>query len=95
MQEMLTAITRAVSPSISACEFTYREREAIDIARARDEHRAYQACLADLGVEVFVEAAGEAPRQFGIDEGRGGAHLLQFDFYYCKTPAFLKSPAFT
>src|SRR5207244_10198589 len=50
-------------------------------------------------------AAGEAPRQLGADEGRGGAHLLQFSFpnvgdrpggrSYCNTPAFLKSPALT
>ena len=50
---MLTAITRAVSPTIAACELTYRERETIDMARARDQHRAYEACLAELGVEVI------------------------------------------
>jgi dimethylargininase len=53
MQEMLTAITRAVSPTMAACELTYREREAIDIARAREQHRAYETCLAELGVEVI------------------------------------------
>jgi dimethylargininase len=57
MQEMLTAITRAVSPTIAACELTYREREAIDFARAREQHRAYEACLAELGVEVISLAA--------------------------------------
>ncbi|MCX6627437.1 MAG: arginine deiminase-related protein [Candidatus Solibacter sp.] len=54
---MLTAITRAVSPSISACELTWRPREAIDLARARGQHRAYEACLAELGVEVISLAA--------------------------------------
>jgi dimethylargininase len=54
---MLTAITRAVSPSMAACELTYREREAIDIARAREQHGAYEACLADLGVQVISLAA--------------------------------------
>jgi dimethylargininase len=54
---MLTAITRAVSPSMNACELTYREREAIDVARAREQHRAYEACLAELGVEVISLAA--------------------------------------
>src|ERR1039458_1753006 len=50
---MLTAITRAVSPTIAACQLTFREREAIDLALARDQHRAYEACLAELGVEVI------------------------------------------
>src|ERR1039457_607324 len=54
---MLTAITRGVSPSMEACELTYREREAIDIARAREQHRAYEACLSELGVEVISLAA--------------------------------------
>jgi dimethylargininase len=51
---MLTAITRAVSPSMEACELTYLEREPIDIARARQQHRAYEACLAELGVQVIA-----------------------------------------
>jgi dimethylargininase len=50
---MLTAITRAVSPTIGNCELTYLEREAIDIARARAQHRAYEACLRELGVHVI------------------------------------------
>jgi dimethylargininase len=50
---MLTAITRAVSPTIAACQLTFREREAIDIALAREQHRAYETCLAKLGVEVI------------------------------------------
>jgi dimethylargininase len=50
---MLTAITRAVSPTIAACELTFREREAIDLALAREQHRAYETCLAELGVEVI------------------------------------------
>src|SRR3978361_248528 len=50
---MLTAITRAVSPSMAACELTFRERETIDIARAREQHGAYEACLRELGVRVI------------------------------------------
>ena len=53
MADMLTAITRAVSPSMEACELTYLERVPIDIARARAQHRAYEACLAALGVRVI------------------------------------------
>jgi dimethylargininase len=56
-KRMLTAITRAVSPSMEACELTYREREPIDISRAREQHRAYEACLRELGVEVISLAA--------------------------------------
>ena len=50
---MLTAITRAVSPSMETCELTFLQREAIDIARAREQHGAYEACLVELGVEVI------------------------------------------
>ena len=50
---MLTAITRAVSPTIANCELTYLEREAIDLACAREQHRAYEACLAELDVRVI------------------------------------------
>ena len=49
MLEMLTAITRAVSPSMEACELTFLKREPIDIARAREQHRAYEACLRGIG----------------------------------------------
>jgi dimethylargininase len=38
---------------MAACELTYLEREAIDIARARRQHAAYEACLADLGLHVI------------------------------------------
>jgi dimethylargininase len=53
MQEMLTAITRAVSPSMDACELSFIAREKIDIARARQQHAAYEACLRELGVTVL------------------------------------------
>jgi dimethylargininase len=38
---------------MEACELTYRERETIDIAKAREQHRGYEACLRELGVEVI------------------------------------------
>ena len=69
MQEMLTAITRAVSPTIAACELTYREREFIDIARAREQHRAYETCLAELGVEVIsLPAEAEYPDAVFVED---------------------------
>ena len=46
------AITRAVSASISRCELTHAARTPIDVDRARQQHRAYETCLAALGCEV-------------------------------------------
>lgn len=43
------AITRAVSASINDCELTHMSRMPIDVARAREQHAAYEACLASLG----------------------------------------------
>ena len=48
----LTAITRAVSPSINQCELSFHTREPIDIGKAIEQHKAYQDCLAELGVEI-------------------------------------------
>lgn len=50
---MLTAITRAVSPSINRCELTFLDREPIDVARAGEQHRRYEDALRDLGVRVI------------------------------------------
>jgi dimethylargininase len=46
------AITRGVSATIDACELTHVTRTPIDVARARDEHAAYESALASLGCEV-------------------------------------------
>src|SRR5690348_8146252 len=51
---MLTAITRAVSPSMNRCELTYLERQEIDIDRAVAQHRRYRECLAELGINVIA-----------------------------------------
>jgi dimethylargininase len=50
---MLTAITRAVSPSINRCELTFLDRQPIDVARAVEQHRQYEQCLRELGVRVI------------------------------------------
>lgn len=50
---MLTAITRAVSPAIVRCELSFIERRPIDLARARQQHHAYEALLAKLGARVI------------------------------------------
>ena len=49
---MLIAITRAVSPAINRCELTHLERVPISFERAASQHRAYEALLRALGVEV-------------------------------------------
>ena len=49
---MLIAITRGVSAGVAACELTHLERQAIDLARAQAQHRAYEAALARLGCRV-------------------------------------------
>lgn len=46
------AITREISPELARCELEHLERRTIDIALARAQHRAYEACLADLGCTV-------------------------------------------
>jgi len=50
---MLTAVTRAVSPAIVHCELTFVPRQPIDLAKARDQHRAYEQLLEKLGTRVI------------------------------------------
>ena len=50
---MLTAITRAVSPGIVDCELTFVARQAIDFAKAEEQHRAYQTLLEKCGARVI------------------------------------------
>lgn len=46
------ALTREVSAGLADCELTHLERMAIDVARAREQHDAYEAVLRSLGCEV-------------------------------------------
>jgi len=50
---MLTALTRAVSRSLVACELTWLARQAIDIDLAIEQHKQYEKALAALGVRVI------------------------------------------
>lgn len=50
---MLTAITRAVSPAIARCELSFISRQPIDLAKARQQHHAYEKLLADLGARII------------------------------------------
>ena len=54
---MLIAITRAVSPTINRCELGFIERQEISLAKAGEQHRLYEACLAELGATVVSLAA--------------------------------------
>lgn len=60
---MLTAITRAVSSSFANCELTFLEREAIDLSKARSQHRAYQHALRQAGAKVI-----SLPEQPGLPD---------------------------
>src|ERR1700679_523667 len=50
---MLHALTRQVGSTFAACELTFFDRQPIDVARAMDQHRAYEACLRELGAKVI------------------------------------------
>jgi dimethylargininase len=66
---MLTAITRAVSASLSSCELTWLEREPIDVARATAEHHAYESCLSRLGARVIsLPALDEYPDAVFVED---------------------------
>lgn len=59
---MLTAITRAVSPTIGDCQLENLDRQPIDVEKAIAQHRAYEACLTDLGARVVsLPPAVECP----------------------------------
>lgn len=51
---MRTAITRRVSPAIARCELTFLHRQPIDLAKAQEQHRAYEALLEKLGMRVIA-----------------------------------------
>jgi len=46
------ALTREVSPRIAEAELTFLARQPIDVARAREQHRAYEAALVSLGAAI-------------------------------------------
>ncbi len=50
---MLTAIVRVPSRRLPECELSFLEREPIDVAEARAQHRAYQSALRAAGARVM------------------------------------------
>lgn len=49
---MTLLLVHAVTESLARCELTFVGRQPIDVARARDQHRAYCQLLTGLGVDV-------------------------------------------
>jgi dimethylargininase len=87
---MLTAITRAVSPSIGDCELTHIRRSPIDVARAVEQHESYRRCLVRLGLRsielplepelpdaVFVEDTAVALDEIAVITRPGAASRRQ------------------
>jgi dimethylargininase len=65
----LTAIVREVSSSINDCELSFRSRQPIDVARAIAQHKAYQDCLAKLGVRIVsLPAEPELPDAVFVED---------------------------
>jgi len=57
---MVIAVTRPVSPSFGECELTHLAREPIDIARACEQHAAYEDLLRLLGATIVRAPAAPA-----------------------------------
>jgi dimethylargininase len=66
---MLLAVTRPVSEAFNRCELTHLERMAIDVDRARAQHRAYEGALAEAGCTIVrVAAAPDLPDAVFIED---------------------------
>jgi len=66
---MLTAVTREISPAMNRCELSYLERVEIDIAKAAEQHRQYEACLRAMGAEVIsLPAEAELPDSVFVED---------------------------
>src|SRR5713101_3006461 len=65
----LPAITREVSASINNCQLSFHARQPIDVAKAIAQHKAYQSCLAELGVWVVsLPAEPELPDAVFVED---------------------------
>ena len=65
----LTAITRAVSPSLNDCQVSFTARQAIDVAKAIEQHDRYEACLESLGLTVVsLPALEDAPDAVFVED---------------------------
>lgn len=65
----LIAITREVSPSLGDCELSYQTRQPIDVAKAIAQHKSYQDCLAELGLQIVsLPAETELPDAVFVED---------------------------
>jgi len=65
----VTAITRAVSPSMNDCQLAFVERQPIDIGKAIAQHDRYEACLRSLGIAVVsLPAVPELPDAVFVED---------------------------
>ncbi len=63
------AITRAVSPAFNRCELSFIERVEIDLAKARQQHGAYEDCLRAIGLDVIqLPAESEFPDSMFVED---------------------------
>ncbi len=66
---MLIAITRAVSPAISHCELSFIERKPIDLAKAQEQHRAYETLLEKCGARIVsLSAEPDLPDSMFVED---------------------------
>jgi dimethylargininase len=66
---MLTAITRAVSPALLECELSFIARQPIDLAKANEQHHAYEQLLAKLGARVIsLPAEPDLPDSMFVED---------------------------
>lgn len=69
MTAMLVAITREVSSGLASGELTHLGRVPIDVERARAQHRAYEAALAEAGaIIVHLEADDSMPDSVFVED---------------------------
>lgn len=65
----MIAFTRAVPPTIGACELTHLHRRPIDVARCERQHRDYERALASAGCSVVrVAPAPDLPDSVFIED---------------------------
>jgi dimethylargininase len=63
------AIIRGVSPGIASCELSYRDRQPIDLEKARAQHAAYEAVLESLDCRVVrLDAEDDLPDSVFVED---------------------------
>src|SRR5215471_17621857 len=66
---MFTAITRSVSPAIIHCEISFIDRKPINLARAQEQHHAYEGLLEKLGARVVsLPAEPDLPDSMFVED---------------------------